>query len=277
MQNHKNNTKKSQDKVQKNKKPSKSNKSNKTYKVQKHTCRAPAGDNRLLTIYTVSHSEYVHGIGIEHNVIGSYLVRGDAIRECADLIIEKLQNLGEIRWAATFCSGGDFWRAMEKAGFKKSKVEKIFDGQGRIEFQPKFRNALKAYLVDALGDESCYILKPSGADLEFRFDIDENDVQTDGGLRVWTCVTTGRKVGCEDPEFEDAFPETFLTSEDAINCALDDLEQWLDGYSDERKKSILDEAMKDLRRHSQFTFWANDTTARSWNIWTSFVGLGYER
>ena len=270
--------------MQKNKKNSKENQKvhrnrnlNKTHKVKKHTCRAPVGGSRLIPIYTVSCSEYVHGIGVEHNVIGSYLVRGDAIRECADLIIEKLENLAELRWVASFCSGGDFWRAMEKAGFKKPEVEKIFDGKGRIEFQPKFKNALNAYLVDALGDESCYIIKPSGADLEFRFDVDENDVLTDGGLRIWTCVTTGKKVGCGDPEFEDAFPVTFLTSEDAINCALDDLEQWLDGYSDEQKKSILDEAMKDLRRHGQYTFWANDTTARYWGIWTSLVGLGYEK
>ncbi len=252
-------------------------KKNKQNKIQRRSCRAPVCGDRLLTVYTVSYSEYAHGLGLEHNVIGSYLVRGDAIRACADLVIEKLENRGELRWAATFCSGEDFWKAMAKAGFKKSQVEKFFDLRDRVDFPKKFRTALKTYLVDAIGDEACYVLGPSNANLKFRFDVDENDVQTDGGLRVWTCVTTGKRIGADDPEFEDAFPETFLTSEDAINCALDDLEQWLDGYSDEQKKSVLEEAMKGLRRNSRFEFWTNDTTCRAWNIWTSFVGLGYER
>lgn len=233
---------------------------------------------KFLTVYTVSYTENSIDFGMEHNVIGSYLSRGDAIRECAGLILEKLESLPLMRNSFLLGKGDKTKEVVEllkKSGVPRDDIASFF-GDGIIKGRPmpeSISGALRPYLKDVLGGESFYGVKRLGL-YEIRFDIDENDVECADGLQLWTCITSGADSDRHDQEFEQPFPEVFLSEEEAIECALEDLRQCLDGYGREQKTEILCEARDKLENDGYYEFDLNDSTSRRWDIWNTPIDIG---
>ncbi len=108
----------------------------------------------------------------------------------------------------------------------------------------------------------------------YRFDVDENDVECDDGLHLWTCITSGRDYEDGDPEWEQAFPEVFLNEEDAVNCALNDLLSCMDGYEDEEKDKELQDARDSIEKRGYYEFKLNDMKSRRWDVWSTPLDIG---
>lgn len=227
---------------------------------------------RFLTVYTASSTERGPN-GIDHHVVsGSFLCRGDAIRECARYIMFKVGARPSMR--SLFVQDARVRKALKDGGMTDGMIDNLADDATKDEdaIMDKAAANLKDLLVDVIGSESCMTF---GSDIEeFRFDVDESDVVCDDGLQLWTCITTGRDDDAHDPEFEQAYPEIFLDEEDAVKCALDDLVQCLDGYEDDEKRTILAEARERLAEDGHFEFDLNDTRQRRWDVWYTPLDLG---
>lgn len=227
---------------------------------------------RFLTVYTASSTERGPK-GIDHHVVsGSFLCRGDAIRECARDIMFTVGSRPAMR--SLFVQDERVRKALKDGGMTDDMIDNLADDATMDEdaIMDKAASNLKDLLVDVIGGDGCMTF---GSDMEeFRFDVDENDVVCDDGLQLWTCITSGRDDEGHDPDFEQAYPEIFLDEEDAVRCAIDDLVQCLDGYEDDEKRTILAEARERLSEHGHFEFDLNDTRQRRWDVWFTPLGLG---
>lgn len=230
----------------------------------------------FLTVYTVSYSEYTPDFGVEHQVIGSFLRRGDVIRECAKEILGKVARLKDIRKAFYESSDEDISKILEKGGIDLDKADEIFLGdENLIKIPQDIRTVLMEYLVDIIGGYGVYEVESDNLNrLHFRFDVDENDVECKAGLTLWTCVTSGRDDDQHDSEFENAFPETFLTCEEAIQCAVDNLRQHMDGYERKEIRETLNEAQQRLKKDGHYEFRLNDQMMRFWDVWRNPMDIG---
>lgn len=217
----------------------------------------------FLTVYTVTMTDMLPRFGLGHFVAGSYLSRGDAVRACADYILDQLELLPEFR--GLFLEGEKHGKDLRRMAIKAGLTEKECDGlfcDNKVcgmEIPDKVKKALRPYLVDCIGGDGCYIVD-SGYSIgpSFRFDVDENDIECRDGLQLWTCIRSGRDDEDHDPEFENAFPEVFLSEAGAVKCAIDDLKGFLDGYSSEEARIIVSEAKERLSEYGHFEFDLND-------------------
>lgn len=227
---------------------------------------------KFLTVYTASSTERGPN-GIEcHTVSGTFLTRGDAIRECARDIMFTVGARPDMR--RLFVQDKRVRKAFRDGGMTDEMIDNLTDDSMKDEdaIMDKVAISLKELIIDIIGGQSCISF---GSDLvEFRFDVDENDVVCADGLQLWTCITSGTDSDRHDPEFEQPFPEVFLSVEEAMECALEDLRQCLDGYGRVQKTEILCEARDKLENDGYYEFDLNDSTSRRWDIWSTPIDIG---
>lgn len=233
---------------------------------------------RFLTIYTVTMTEFSPDSGLGHITLGSYLLRGDAIRECANYIMERLELVPELRGIfLDWRSRDDIQNLAINSGMTKDECNALFC-DNKICGMPipdKFRDKLRTYLIDMIGQDGCYYIGDANKEQPFyRLDVDENDIECCEGLQLWTCIRSGRDDEDHDPEFENAFPEVFLSEDGAVKCAIDDLKGFLDGYSSEEARIIVSEAKERLSENGHFEFDPNDTHTVYWDIWSTPLDIG---
>lgn len=229
---------------------------------------------RFLTVYTVSVSGNAPEWPIDHFVAGSFLSRGAAIRHCADYVIQQMELRGQLRSVAS--KDDRIVKALKGTGMSEDDIESLLIDNKVCgwEIPLKPRRAMRSMIVDIIGGESCFILKSACGRYEYRFDVDENDVVGKGGIQLWTCVTTGHDSPRHDPEWEQAFPEVFMSSRDAVDCAINDLLSCLDGYEEQDKKDIVAEARAALDENGWYEFELNDSTSRRWDVWSTPLDIG---
>lgn len=222
----------------------------------------------FLTVYTVSSSEYYNDTLI-HNVSGSYLYRGDAIRECVNDVLMHLETSQiHIGWFIE----GEFGDVLRKASIDPCDAWKVLENRSSAKECDKVScrilDMAREYISDLIGSDGCFILD------NVRFDVDENDVECKDGLQLWACLTSGRDNERHDPEFEQAFPEVFLSEDEAVDCAINDLKSYLEGYSREEIRTIVKEAKDRINDNGHFEFDINDSKTRIWDIWYAPMNIG---
>ena len=227
---------------------------------------------KFLTVYTASSTERGPKGIVCHTVSGTFLCRGDAIRECAKVIMFTAASRPDM--LRLFVQDERVRKALKDGCMPDDMIDNLEDYYTEADdciFEKAAAN-LSETLVDIIGGECCMTF---GSDiLEFRFDVDENDVVCDDGLQMWTCITSGADSDRHDQEFEQPFPEVFLSEEEAIECALEDLRQCLDGYGREQKTEILCEARDRLENDGYYEFGLNDSMSRRWDIWHTPIDIG---
>jgi hypothetical protein len=134
------------------------------------------------TIYTVSSIDETPDYPIDFDVVGSYTSRGDAIRECANYILERIQVRPDIRHTLLFDESHPDLRDALKRQFHMEWVERVLSYSGadfsweENESYQDLRKFLFNYFVDEIGGWSCYSMNCMGYGT-FRFDVTENDVE----------------------------------------------------------------------------------------------------
>jgi len=235
---------------------------------------------RFLTVYTVSYGTSYLSSGTTHTVTGSYFSRGDAIRECADLILDKLEVFPQMR--TSFLEGKNNFakEALESSSAEEKDIAGFFKNNlvVGLDMPRKVRSALRPYLIEVLGENSCYVMKRFSSSQkdelsEIRFDIDENDVECKSGMELWTCVTSGVDHEEHDPEWEQAYPEVFLSEGDAVDCAMKDIWACLDG--NDKASAIMQEAADKLESDGFFEYELDDSKTRRWDVWMTPVDIGH--
>lgn len=229
----------------------------------------------FLTVYTVSSIDKMSDDPLDFDVIGSFASRGVAIRECADYILERIQLRPDIRYAVLSDEEHSDLRDSLKKQFNMEWVERVlsysdadFSWEENESYQD-LRKFLFDYFVDEIGGGSCYIMYcPTYG--TFRFDVTENDVE--GVQDAWTCITSGDNDG-HDEQFEQPFPEVFLSEKEAVKCAIDDLKGYLDDADPKYIKEVLKEAKDGFRRHGKYSYTLNDSAVRRWDIWYTPITL----
>ena len=134
-----------------------------------------------------------------HRVAGSYTSQKQAFDACTSYILERIDRLPGLAWAAAHDEN-------------HPEVAKLFSERrkdGRIVIRNGCRAKLRAFVRAELEDQGCYYVYDGNN--VWHFDVDENDVEG----QLWTTVTWGDS-DCEDPEFTTPFPETFVSKEKAI-------------------------------------------------------------
>lgn len=222
----------------------------------------------FLTVYTVSEHVLVENGTIAHDCLGSFIYRGDAIKELTDHIIDQMEDSLKLRRIAIEDTDHEIKDKLVDAGVSDELIDRFFDNPFVDYFEDKIREVLVEYISDVLGSESCYVIGDS------RYDIDENDVECRDGLKLWTCITSGRDDECHDREFEDPFPEVFFFEKDAVDCAIRDLKSYLGGYSKKAIQNIVNSAKDRIKKDGHFEFYLNDSKTRIWDIWSTPIDIG---
>lgn len=222
----------------------------------------------FLTVYTVSEHVMVENGTIAHDCLGSFIYRGDAIKELADHIVDQMEDSLKLRRIAIEDTDHEIKDKLVDAGVSDELIDRFFDNPFVDYFEDKIREVLVEYISDVLGSESCYVIGDS------RYDIDENDVECRDGLKLWTCITSGRDDECHDREFEDPFPEVFFFEKDAVDCAIRDLKSYLGGYSKKAIQNIVNSAKDRIKKDGRFELYLNDSKIRIWDIWSTPIDIG---
>lgn len=227
------------------------------------------------TIYTVSSIDETLDCPIEFDVIGSFASRGAAIRACANYILERIQWRPDIRQAVLIDENHTYLREALKKQFDMEWVERVllysdtdFSWEENESYQD-LRKFLFDYFVDEIGGDSCYIIYCATYGT-FRFDVTENDVE--GVQDAWACITSGDSDD-HDEQFEQPFPEIFLSEKEAVKCAINDLKGYLNDAVPRYVKEILKEARASFRRCGKFSYALNDSKVRRWDIWYTPITL----
>lgn len=222
----------------------------------------------FLTVYTVSSCE-CYNDSMFHDVSGSYLHRGDAIRECTERVLVALENSRKYREWFTY---GEFGGILKKESIDIDVAWKALENRRSLKKDDKVsQKALRMateYISDLIGSDGCIFLD------YLRFDVDENDVECSDGLKMWTCITSGRDEENHDREFEDPFPEVFLSEKDAVDCAIRDLKSYLGGYSKKAIQNIVNSAKERIKNDGHFEIDLNDSKTRIWDIWSTPIYIG---
>lgn len=233
-----------------------------------------ANENKepLMTVYIVSSMDNTRDDPIDSDTIGSYTSRGDAIRACADYMLERMQWRPDIR-KAVYKDENHKILVDLFAVFASDWVERVMlsDDENfswdEDESYQDLRKALFDYFVDELGGQGYYHIYAELEDegpCEFNFDVLEKSVE--GVLDAWTCVTSGSSDN-EDEQFEQPFPEVFLSEKEAVKCAIDDLKGYLYDADPKYIKDILKDARNSFRRYGKYSYALNDSKVRRWDIW----------
>lgn len=204
-------------------------------------------EDKRLTVYTVSLTETRGGRVTDHLALGSWLQRGNALDEASQEMLDRIRD--------------DPW------AFRTLLADKE---HGRILDNAMDDDELKEGIRDELGESSCFCI--SDESMSFRIDVDENDVESLSGLETWVCVTSGVDLEGHNPEFEDAYPEVFLSHEAAIDCALRDLKLSMKG----RKgvKNVLAVAKAVLERDGKYSMMVGMLKLRRYDVWRVPINLG---
>jgi len=243
--------------------------------MTRHKKKAP-----FLTVYTVSTVDDKRDDPMESNTIGSYVSRRDAIRECATHILDRMELRQDIREAFYLDENHKVRDELAK-NFEIGWVDSVLLGHNpnfswnENKSYKDLRKSIFNYLTDVIGGDSFYRIEAQLGDegtCVFQFDISENDVE--GMIEAWTCVTSG-STDCEDEEFEQPFPEVFLSKKEAVDCALDDLKYQMSesGESQEDMKQTIAEAEKNFKEFGKFSYSLNDGAVRRWDIWSTPITL----
>lgn len=204
--------------------------------------------DKYMTVYTVSLTEARDGKIWHHMVFGSWLARGNAL----DVAAEELASM-------IACDSHVFNTLLA------DKAHKHLADNVTMDYE-----TLKEMIRDELGGEAFLCI--SDGSMSFRMDVDENDVESLSGLETWVCVTSGIDLEDHNPEFEDPYPETFLSSEAAIDCALRDIKLNMEG----RKgvKNALAKAKAKLEQEGKYSMMVGMLKARRYDIWRAPINLG---
>ena len=230
---------------------------------------------RFLTIYTATAVNTEPKWPMSQLLIGSFIYRGDAIRECAEYAVQLIETRPEVRELAS--RDKRIVDAIKKTGMSEDDIDNMLycrDKDVGWSIPSGARRAVKDVIVDEIGGEDVFILASDDGGREYRFDVDENDVVCKDGLRLWTCVTTGIDSFEHDPEWEQAYPEVFLTEKDAVQCAIDDLKMCMDGYDSRRIKEEIADAKESFKDCGWYKFDLNDEKSRRWDIWSTPIDIG---
>ena len=239
---------------------------------------------RFLTVYTASVATADPLWPQAHLILGSFLRRGDAIRECVNHILLDIVRSQRVRLAAMKDEG--IICALKGIKMSDDEIEGLAGPQvAGWTIPERVAGAIRDNVTDAIGGEGCFILWSDGGEFEYRVDVDENDVEGKGGLQLWTCITTGKDYGNHDPEFGDPFPEVFLSEGAAMKCALDDLRVFLEGCSKEDVAVIMKDAEESLSNNGHFEFILDQHSfmevpegsapkCRRWDIWSTPLDIG---
>ncbi len=224
----------------------------------------------FLTVYTISEHVLVNNGTIAHDCLGSFIYRGDAIKELTDYSIDQLEDSLKLRRIAIEDTNHEIKDKLVDAGVSDELIDRFFDNPFVSDsFEDRIRKVLAEYISDVLGSESCYVIGDS------RYDIDENDVECRDGLKLWTCITSGRDEEDHDKEFEDPFPEVFFFEKDAVDCAIGNLKSYLEGYSKKEIQNIVKSAKERINKDGHFEFDLNDSKTRIWDIWSTPIDIGH--
>lgn len=237
----------------------------------------------FLTVYTVTKTTAdVIDRPFENETLGSWILRGAAMRECADKIMQDIATDPRIRAAVYTDDNHPSLRTeLEKAAPADVVGSFFLDKDPAIwkaEMSPwkayarAIASTLVDYISDELGGQSCYIVQDQYSGDTYRYEITENDVE--GTMEAWTCVTSG-ETDEPDEDFETAFPEVFLSEAEAVKCALDDLRGYLKdkGAKPSSVKKILEKAEKSLARCGVFQYEVFSGAMRRWDIWHTPITL----
>ena len=233
------------------------------------------------TIYTVSSIDDQRDDPMDSSTIGSFVRRGDAIRECANYILDRMELRLDIRAAVYLDENHKLRDALAKE-FEGEWVERVLLGDNdnfsweENESYQDLKKFLFDYFVDELGGQSYYYVDatlPDQGTCKFCFDVTENDVE--GTMDAWTCVTSGRTDN-EDEQFEQPFPEVFLSEKEAVKCAIDYLKNYLNDADPKYIKDVLKDARNSFRRYGKYSYTLNDSKVRRWNIWYTPIRLSGE-
>lgn len=243
----------------------------------------------FLTVYTVIQTDDSLEKPTTTETIGSWVRRGDAIKACADHIMERMRLNSNFRSAVyNDDENPDLRTELERvapADFVKSFFEDYNEKIWRSKVSPwetskhakAIAKVLVKYIEDELGGTGGYhIYRGDGYDETYNFDIMENDVE--GVLETFACVTSG-KTDNEDTEFEDPFPEVFLSEKEAVDSALKDLKYYLN-YPDKGDPKYVNEVMAEaranIRKYGKFCYQIHDGAMRQWDIYRTPIVLSGE-
>lgn len=190
-----------------------------------------------MTVYTVSSRDDHPKLGVGRCTIGSFTTRGRALDECVDYIMERLQVGDDL----AFCMAND-----ENNPGAKEFFSGCSGRSGDWHVKRGKAEALRSFLRDTLGINGCYLayLDAGMGGLEFRFDIDENDVEGE----LWHTVTWGDS-DREDPEFTTPWPEAFTSEETAVETFIGYVKDlyrshhmvWSDEFLRETRRSLKED------------------------------------
>lgn len=203
-------------------------------------------NDKYLTAYTVSLTEARDGRITQHLVLGSWTQRGNALDTASQEMLAMIRNDPKV--FNTLLGDKEHSHIANDVTYDK----------------------LKAAIRDELGESSCFCV--SDGSMSFRMDVDENDVESLTGLETWVCITSGVDLDDHDPEFEDPYPEVFLSSKAAIDCALRDIK--LNMERRKGVKKVLAEAKVILERDGKYSMTVGMRKARHYDIWRAPISLG---
>lgn len=139
---------------------------------------------------------------------GSYTSREEAVKRCAEYILERIGWRGDFAWSMAHDD-------------KHPEAEAFFSERKR-DLRSVIRHGcvtkLRKYLHRQLEKHGrYYVHDPSGTrDRDWYFDVSENSVEGE----LWHTVTWGDS-DTEDPDFTTPWPEAFTSRETAVVTFLD--------------------------------------------------------
>ena len=204
-------------------------------------------EDKGLTVYTASLTEARGGRVTNHVTLGSWLQRGNALDEASQEMLDMIRD--------------------DPFVFRTLLADKE---HGHIADNVMDDDELKAGIRDELGESSCFCI--SDGSMSFRIDVDENDVESPSGLETWVCVTSGVDLEGHNPEFEDPYPEVFLSYEAAMDCALRDIK--LNMGQRKGVKQALAVVKAILERDGKYSMMVGMLKLRRYDIWRSPISLG---
>lgn len=141
---------------------------------------------------------------------GSYTSREEAVKQCAEYILERIGWRGDFAWSMAHDDN-------------HPEAEAFFSIR-KIDLRPVVRRGcvtkLRKYLHRQLAKHGRYYVHDASdvrvRDRYWYFDVSENSAEGE----LWDTVTWGDS-DCDDPDFTTPWPETFTSRETAVVTFLD--------------------------------------------------------
>lgn len=191
-----------------------------------------------MTIYTVISVDELDMEPIDYNIAGSYVRRGDALRECAKYILER-------------------------AGMRCDLEHMLLHDENHKDFPRRGKKKRLEYLVDRLGGDSCYCIYCEGYG-SFHFSVFENEAKGE----VFSLVTWGDS-DIEDPAFTTPTGESYDSEDSAVESAESYAFELLMEYKYKSDKAARNEARRigrTLRKDGEARLDLDDGAAVHWKL-----------